>query len=339
MAEIERANGHRPSGLLHLLDPTLRLAPHPRADEVDFDLDGALGSVVRLTSRVPEEAFSSRTLGTFRQGNAVHIGRDGLLLTIGYLVVDAASISLYVKGGRTVEGELVGYNHETGFAVVRALSPLDIDFLEFGDAQNLEERESVIIAPCGGVEHSISGYVVSRREFAGSWEYLLDRAIFTAPIHPNWSGSALIGKDGKLQGIGSLWVADAEPGRKDSPGNMFVPVDLVEPILDDLITYGQARKAPNSWLGLYAAEAMERLFVSGVVPGGPAEAAGLEPGDLISSVAGEAVDSLGKMYRRIWSLGGPGTEIPLQLRRDGKDMDVAVRSDDRYRFMRHRRTH
>lgn len=339
MAEIERANGHRPSGLLHLLDPALRLAPHPHQDDVDFDLATVLSSVVRLSSRVPQEAFSSRMLGTFRQGNGVHIGRDGLILTIGYLVVDATSISLYVTGGKTVEAELVGYNHESGFALVRASTPLDIASLEFGESEKLEEREDVIMAPYGGAQHAISGVVVSRREFAGSWEYLLDNAIFTAPIHPNWSGSALIGKDGKLRGIGSLWVADAEPGRTDSPGNMFVPIDLLAPILDDLMTTGRASGEPNLWLGLYASQAMGRLFVSGVVPDGPAARAGMEPGDLISSVAGQALSSLGDMYRKIWSLGGPGTKVPFNIRRDGEDLEIAVESDDRYRFMGRYRRH
>ncbi len=339
MAEIKRANGHRPSGLLHLLDPSLRLAPHPHPEDVDFDLAAALSSVVRLSSRVPQEANSSRMLGTFRQGNGVHIGRDGLILTIGYLVVDASSISLHLKGGKTIEAELVGYNHESGFALARAISPLDIPSLEIGESEKLEERDGVIIAPYGGAEHSISGYVVSRREFAGSWEYLLDNAIFTAPIHPNWSGSALIGKDGKLVGIGSLWVADAEAGRDDSPGNMFVPIDILKPILEDLISMGRASGEPHPWLGLYASETMERLFVSGVVPDGPAAAAGIEPGDLISSVAGQSPLTLGDMYRRIWSLGGPGTEVAFDLRRDGDDLEVVVLSDDRYRFMGRYRNH
>ena len=202
MAGIERVNGHRPNGLLDLLDPSLKLAPHPKQDEVEFDLEIGLSSVVRLSSKVPEDAFSSRTLGTERQGNAVLFGNDGILVTIGYLVVDAQTIALKAKGGSEVAAEIVGYNHETGLALIHAASPLDIPAMGLGMAEDLEEKEPVIIAPYGGINHSINAVVVSRREFAGSWEYLLDRAIFTAPIHPNWSGAALIRRNGTLCGIG-----------------------------------------------------------------------------------------------------------------------------------------
>lgn len=339
MAGIERANGHRPSGLLHLLDPALRMAPHPTQDEVSFDLDTALSSVVRLESQVPPEAFSARTLGTERQGNAVAIDREGLFLTIGYLVIDANSISLHASGGRVVAAELVGYNHESGLAIIHALSELNLEPLTLGDSESLEEQNSVIIAPYGGIDHAISGGVVSRREFAGSWEYMLDRAIFTSPIHPNWSGAALIGSEGTLMGIGSLWVNDAQAGRKDSPGNMFVPIDLLKPIYDDLVAHGMVMGPTRPWLGMYTAEAMERLFVSGVTPDGPAEAAGVEPGDLVTGIENQPVHTLTEMYRTVWSHGTAGDDILLNLRRDGDSIDITVKSGSRYRFMQQRRRH
>ena len=336
---IEKANGHRPSGLLHLLDPSLRLAPHPDQSDLPFDLDQALSSVFRLTSEVPEEAFSARTLGIERQGNAIVIGGGGLMLTIGYLVVDADEIILHGRGGRTLAAELLGYNHESGFAVIRSLEAPEVPPLPRGSSKMLREGDPAIIAPYGGADHAISGAVVSRREFAGSWEYMLDHAIFTAPIHPNWSGAALIDGSGQLVGVGSLWVNDAEPGSKDSPGNMFVPIDLLEPILDDLINKGFADVEPRPWLGMYTSEAMRRLFVSGVIPEGPADIAGVEAGDLVSGVADQPVTKLSEMYRMIWGLGGAGTEVLLNLRRNGEDMDVTVTSDSRYRFMQQRRPH
>ncbi len=339
MSEIKRVNGHRPSGLLHLLDPSLKLAPHPRQEELNFDLGQALSSVVRLTSEVPEDAFSAQTLGTEREGNAILISDDGLLLTIGYLVVDARLITIKAAGGDLLQAELVGYNHESGMAIIHALSPLDITPLEIGGAEDLDEEEPVIIAPYGGVDHAISAVVVSRREFAGSWEYMLDRAIFTVPIHPNWSGAALIRGDGRLCGLGSLWVNDAEKSRKDSPGNMFVPIDLLKPIHDDLISKGIASGSQRPWLGIYTAEAMDRLFVSGVIPDGPADTAAVEPGDLIVGINDQDVPSLPAMYRLLWSLGDAGVEITLNLRRDGEDIDIIVTSDSRYSFMERRKNH
>ena len=339
MAGIEKANGHRPSGLLHLLDPSLKLAPHPSQGDVSFDLDDALSPVVRLGSEVPESAFSARTLGTERQGNAVLISDDGILLTIGYLVVDAMTITLNGKGGQQVNAELVGYNHESGYALIHALGPLDLPILPMGSAEGLKEKDPVIIAPYGGADHSISGVVVSRREFSGSWEYLLENAIFTAPIHPNWSGAALIDSNGLLCGIGSLWVNDAVAGKREKPGNMFVPIDLLKPIYNDLVSTGRARGPSRPWLGIYTAEAMSRLFVSGIIPDGPAELAGVEAGDLIVGVNDQMVDQLADMYRLIWSLGAAGTEVILNLRRDGEDIDISVTSDSRYSFMEKRKQH
>ncbi|MDP6428103.1 MAG: S1C family serine protease [Rhodospirillales bacterium] len=339
MTGIERANGHRPSGLLHLLDPTLKLAPHPKQEDLSFDLDNALASVLRLGSEVPEEAFSARTLGTERQGNGIKIDDDNFILTIGYLVVDASRIVLNGRGGQEAEAELVGYSHETGLAVIHALQPLDLPSLPIGGADDLKEKEAIIIAPYGGAQHSISGAVASRREFAGSWEYMLDRAIFTTPIHPNWSGAALIRGDGKLAGVGSLWVNDAEKGKKDSQGNMFVPIDLLKPIYEDLITVGRARGPMRPWIGMYTAEAMGRLFVSGIIPDGPSEMAGVEAGDLITGINDQAVTSLVDMYGKLWASGEAGVEVLINLRRDGEDIDIAVKSESRYTFMDRRRSH
>ena len=339
MAEIERVNGHRPSGLLHLLDPSLKLAPHPQQDEVGFDLETGLSSIVRLSSKVPADAFSARALGVEREGNAVLLGNDGILVTIGYLVVDAHAISLQVKGGGKVQAEIVGYNHESGLALIHALSPLGIPAMKQGTADNLEEEEPVIIAPYGGVDHSISALVVSRREFSGSWEYLLDMAIFTVPIHPNWSGAALIRRDGTLCGVGSLWVNDAKEGQSDSPGNMFVPIDLLKPIYDDMISTGLAKGPHRPWLGIYTAEASNRLFVSGIIPDAPADKAGVEAGDIIAGLEDEPIRSLADLYRKLWSLGDAGVTVSLNLHRDGEDISIAVKSDSRYSLVAKRSNH
>jgi S1-C subfamily serine protease len=231
-----------------------------------------------------------------------------------------------------VPAEVAGYHFESGLALLRAARDLDVDPLPLGDSADLEEQNSVIIAPYGGVDHAIAGLVVSRREFAGSWEYLIDDAIFTAPIHPNWSGAALIDAEGQLAGVGSLWVNDAQAGRRDSPGNMFVPIDLLKPIYEDLVTTGRASTEPRAWLGMYSAEAMGRLIVSGTIPDGPADLAGVEPGDLIVAVAGQPVSTLADMYRRIWNQGGAGTPILLNLRRDGDAIEIMVESANRYDF-------
>ena len=339
MAGSKRVNGHRPSGLLHALDPSLKLAPHPTQEDVGFDLDAGLSSIVRLSSEVLEDAFSARSLGTERQGNAILLDDEGILLTIGYLVVDAHTITLHAKGGKDVRAELVGYNHESGFALLHALGPLDVPAVSVGTADGLEEDEPVIIAPYGGSDHAISAVVVSRREFAGSWEYMLDSAIFTAPIHPNWSGAALLRTDGSLCGVGSLWVNDAEEGKNESPGNLFVPIDLLPPIYEHMVSTGLAQGPHRPWLGMYTAQAMNRLFVSGIIPDAPADLSGVEAGDLVYGINDETTTSLAGFYRKLWSTGDAGTKIVLNLRRDGEDIDVTVETNSRYSFLEKRANH
>ena len=355
MSNIKRTNGHRPTGLLHLLDPSLKLASHPKQEDLDFNLYDALDAVVHLTAEIPEDAFSAQTLGKEREGNAVLISEDGLLLTIGYLVVDAHSIIIRAHGEKPIAAELIGYNHETGMAIIHALEKLSIKPIELGSSEDLEEDMSVIIAPYGGEHHSINATVASRREFTGSWEYMIDNAIFTVPIHPNWSGAALINNEGKLCGVGSLWVNDAKKSEinqlqdnadeflkdnpKNSSGNMFVPIDLLEPIYDDLVSFGVASGEQRPWLGMYTSEIKNQLFVSGVIPGAPADLAEIEPGDIVVAINGHKVTTLSDMYKLIWSLGAAGIKIMLNLYRDSDDIDIMVKSDSRYNFMEKRKKH
>ena len=355
MSGTERANGHRPTGLLHLLDPALKLAPHPKQEDLSFNLTKALDSIVQLTAEIPENAFSAKTLGKNREGNAIQISNDGLLLTIGYLVVDAHSITIKAYGCDPISAELVAYSHETGIAIIQTSGKLSTDPIELGSAEGLIEGSPVIIAPYGGEHHSISAKVVSRREFAGSWEYMLDNAIFTAPIHPNWSGAALIEDTGKLCGIGSLWVNDAETNAtnehvaimgKDpnedkniSPGNMFVPIDVLKPIYDDLVSSGIVSGEQRPWLGMYTTEAMDQLYVSGVIPNAPADLAKVQPGDLIIAINGQEVDRLTDMYRLLWSLGPAGSTITLNLNRNDEEVEITVISDSRYSFIEKRKHH
>ena len=355
MSGTERANGHRPTGLLHLLDPTLKLAPHPKQKDLSFDLTKTLASIVQLTAKVPENAFSAKTLGQNREGNAILISNGGLLLTIGYLVVDAHSITIKAHGCDPTSAELVAYNHETGMAIIQTSGKLSANPIELGSAESLSKGSSVIIAPYGGELHSINAKVVSRREFAGSWEYMLDNAIFTAPIHPNWSGAALIEDTGKLCGIGSLWVNDAETSASNenvtktgkdpndnaniSPGNMFVPIDVLKPIYDDLISLGAVSGEQRPWLGMYTTEAMGQLFVSGTIPNAPADLAKVQSGDLIIAINGQEVNRLIDMYKLLWSLGPAGSIITLNLHRNDEEIDITVISDSRYSFIEKRKHH
>ncbi|HTT37171.1 MAG TPA: S1C family serine protease [Burkholderiales bacterium] len=310
----------------------------PRPDEVGFDLEDALSSVVLLRSEIPEDAFTASILGTERLGNGVVIREDGLVLTIGYLITEAHTIWLTTNAGRAVAGHPLAYDQATGFGLVQPLGRLGVPALPRGSAASSAPGDDVIVIGCGGRHHALKAKVVAKREFAGYWEYLLEEALFTAPAHPQWGGAAVINADGQLLGIGSLLVQEVLPG-DTVQGNMIVPIDLLDPILDDLLKLGRSAGKPRPWLGMYTTEANGQLVVGGLAKGGPAERAGVKMGDLMLEVAGERVSGLADMLRKVWRLGPAGTEVPLTVARGGAPVRVRLRSADRNDFLKKPQLH
>jgi S1-C subfamily serine protease len=290
--------------------------------------------MVGVRAIVPSDAFTAQTLGTERAGNGVLIRSDGLVLTIGYLITEAESVWLTLSDGRAVPGHVLGYDQESGFGLVQALARLDLPALPFGRSATVAVGDSVVVGAAGGRERSTTARVVAKQEFAGNWEYVVDEAIFTAPAHPNWGGAALIGAAGDLLGIGSLQLQqDGEDGRSEHL-NMIVPIDLLTPILDDLVTLGRASRPPRPWLGLFAAEVGDRIVAVGLADGGPAQRARLHTGDVLLAVGGAEVSDLAGFFRRIWSMGEAGVEVPLLVDRDGRRFELRVASSDRNRFFK-----
>ena len=210
-------------------------------------------------------------LGREREGSGIVIDESGLVLTIGYLMVEAHAAEIVTNAGRTLPASVVGYDHETGFGLLRTLEPPKIKPLAFGRSADLKEQDPALVASYGGAGAVLPVRVASRREFTGSWEYLVEGAIFTSPPHPAWSGAALISREGKLIGVGSLIVGDANGENEPSPGNMFVPIDLLPPILGDLLAKGRVAGPGRPWLGVNAQAVHGRLMVGRVAPGSPAE--------------------------------------------------------------------
>src|SRR3954466_13970033 len=305
----------------------------PKPQDYSYDLERALSAVVAVHTIVPPDAFSAETLGTERAGNGVLIREDGVVLTIGYLITEAESVWLTFSDGRAVQGHALGYDQETGFGLVQALARLDLPALTLGDSKAVSVGTKVVVGGPGGRHHSVAAHVTARQEFAGYWEYVLDEAIFTAPAHPNWGGTAMIGPNGDLLGIGSLQLE--QPGEKGNRHlNMIVPIDLLKPILDDLLTLGRRNRPPRPWLGLYATEVDDRVVVVGLATGGPAQKANLRTGDVVLAVSGEEVSDAAALFRRMWALGKAGVEVPLLIYRDGRTFDLKVTSGDRNRFLK-----
>lgn len=300
----------------------------PRPEDYEFDLARLVKSVVGVSTKIPDDALTAHVLGTERSGNGVLIG-DGLVLTIGYLVTEAQEAWITFSDGASVPGHVLGYDQETGFGMIQALARVDREPVPLGNSDRTSIGERVVVCGAGGLSGAVEARIVAKQEFAGYWEYLIDEALFTAPAHPHWGGTAVISSAGELIGIGSLQVQHAEVDGKEVDLNMIVPINLLKPILDDMRTIGQAKRRPRPWLGVYATDVGNNIVIAGLAPGGPNDEAELQVGDIVLAVDDEDVHDLAHFYRLVWDVGEAGVEIPMQVHRDGQAVDVVARSVNR----------
>jgi S1-C subfamily serine protease len=324
----------RLSALLAILWLTLLSAATAHAQKLATD--ELLSGVVEVKTFINPDGRTVDYLGREREGSGIVIDDQGLIVTIGYLMVEAHAAQVTTNDGRTVPANVVGYDQVSGFGLLQAISPLKVRPMVLGKSAELRKGDPVIVASSGGAASAQPARVIARREFAGSWEYLLDNAIFTAPPHMAWSGAALINRDGKLVGVGSLILGDA--GGKGQPGNMFVPIDTLAPILADLLAQGRPSTPAPPWLGLNTEEQDGHLVITQVSPEGPAEKAGLERGDIIVGVGGVAIRTLPEFYRKVWTRGSAGTIIPLDVAQDRGKRRVDVKSMNRLDHLRFKST-
>ena len=308
-------------------------ALQPKTGETQFDLTRALDAMVLVRAEVPPDAFTASTLGTERGGYGVVIREDGLVLTIGYLVNEASEIWLTSNRGTVVQGHRLAYDQATGFALVQPLGKLDAPHLARGRAADVKVEDPVFVLGHGGVGHALKTQVLAKEEFAGYWEYLLDEAIFTTPAHPQWGGSALLDTHGQLIGTGSLLV-QREVNGESVHANMFVPIDLLEPIFEGMLQTGRSPQPPHPWLGMSTQEVEGKLVVGKLTPNGPAQRAGVHVGDMVVSVGTARVTALAEFFRAVWRLGAPGVDVPLTVARAGDVLRLTIKSADRNDFLK-----
>jgi serine protease Do len=312
-------------------------APTPEDPAAYQHLIDAANAVVGVKVKAIGNARSSKNLGSERSGSGIMIA-DGHVLTIGYLILEADQVEVTTSKGRTVPAVVAAYDHATGFGLLRPMASLDLKPVKLGASAKVDELDRLMVAAVGGEESVSVATVVSKRLFAGYWEYLIEGAIFTSPPRSDFGGAALINKDGELVGIGSLFVMDAmNPGER-LPGNMFVPIDLLKPILREMISTGRQKGGTRPWLGINSLEEDGRIKVLRVSEDSPAEKAGIEAGDLILSLQGEKVEKLPEFYRKLWSAGAPGVDVKLKVLHGTEVRDVTIRSIDRLEFLRKRPT-
>ncbi len=292
-----------------------------------------MAAVVGLHVDVRDDARTAKSLGAEREGSGVVIDTDGLIVTIGYLILEARAVSVVLPGGDVVPARILAYDHDSGFGLIRGEKPLGVSPMPLGNSKAVDVREPGLVASYGGLAHVRPVRVVSRRVFAGYWEYLLENAIFTSPPHPLFGGAALINSAGELIGIGSLVVPDAVPESR-LPGNMFVPIEALTPIIDELLSQGRKSVPSRPWLGIYSEETAGRLRVARVADEGPAAQAGIETGDIILTVADQQIASMEDFYRQVWALGDAGVPVSMTILKGATTRDIVVHSMDRYNWLR-----
>jgi len=294
----------------------------------------ALDAVVKLSIKAIPGARTADTLGAEREGTGVVIGSDGLILTIGYLILESDSILVLTPDGRVFPAVAIGFDHASGFGLVRASPGVASRPIALGESGDLAEFEQVLAVTHPSAGGLTPAYVVSRRRFTGYWEYMIEDAIFTAPPRFDHSGAALLDRQGRLIGIGSLWVGDALNTGVAFPGNMFVPIDLLKPVLEELIAHGRRREPARPWLGIYTEEVESHVVVTRVLPDTPAAEAGMRRGDVILGVAGQSIGGQGEFYQRLWASGSAGEDVVLHILRSKTVQQLKVRSVDRLAYLR-----
>jgi len=309
-------------GMVLLIGPSGRTHAAPSPEEV-------FKAIVKIRTTIPQESESARTLGTEREGNGVVIDSEGTILTAGYLIRDARTIEVTVQDGKSVNARFVGYDFSTGFGLVRAEKSLGLEPIQLGNSSAVKAGEAILVAAYGGERAVQVALVVSRGEFTGYWEYLLEEAIYTVPAHGSYGGAALIDGEGKLVGIASLFTQVLVPEFGVISCNVAIPIDLLRPILASLTKTGRSGKAQRPWLGINAEESHGRVFITRTTPGGPAEKAGLKRGDIVLTVDGKEVSGLSDFYRKVWSVGAAGVQVPLGILQKSKVREIKVHSVDR----------
>lgn len=306
-----------------------------KIDELGLPTDLSLESLVSIKAHVPEDAMTAGLLGTERTGHGIRLREDGLIVTVGYLINEARDIWLSSQDGRAVPGYVVGNDFRSGLALIKPMMPLPGPVMHLGDSSCLGIGDTAFIVGSDEIDSQITkGYVVAKEEFAGRWEYVLDEAIFTTPPCENWSGTALVDSSGKLCGVGSLVIQGFEVGESRKTVNMFVPIDLLTPIIDELCEKGRRSAPPRPWLGMLLNDENDELTVVGVYRDCPADKAGLQPGDIVVRVDDQPVHNLAHMFRTVWSLGNAGVDIPLLVLRKSSLQETTIKSAERGEFLR-----
>jgi S1-C subfamily serine protease len=321
------------AGLQALLFPFALAQQTPVTTLSTQMVERMMQSVVAVQARTDDDASTVRTLGQRRQGSGVVIGPD-LVLTIGYLLIEAQSVDLIDRQGRRVPGQVRAVDTISGFGLIRSLVPLRLEPIVMGNSDAIKAPAKVLTLGQGEMELT-ELQVATRRPFAGNWEYFLEAPLITMPAVNNWSGAGLFAENGELIGLGSLLVPDVYGDTQSGLGNLYIPVNELKPQLADLLRLGKRPGPAQSWLGISSQSLRGGgLKVQRVTPEGPAEQAGIQAGDILVAFDGRAIDNLADFYQRLWSLGPAGSALELTVQRQGQQKKIQVVTGDRAQSMK-----
>ena len=237
-------------------------ASHSYAGITKEKIERYYESIVSVRSIVPPEARTAASLGVEREGNGVAIDENHIL-TIGYIVIESESIEIGLSDGRRLPAKLVGYDHTSGFGIIKSVVPLKMPPLQLGNSDNINSEQDLLMLPSSNRGAGSIVRSVSRRPFTGWWEYFVENPIYTTPPNGLWAGAPILNDKGEVLGIGSLFVSDSVPGTS-SPGNMSVPINLLKPILGDLISSGRRKSKIQPYLGISSDDSNDQIIVARV---------------------------------------------------------------------------
>ena len=300
---------------------------------VTIQASNPINAIVGIEARIPFSARTAGILGTDRRGSGVLIDNEGLVVTIGYLILEAEEAQLIDIDGQPMPATIVGYDNDSGFGLVRAILELKAQPVSLGQSVNLSRGDLATVVNHAGSVTQV--FIDSRTTFVGTWEYVLENAIYTIPAVPDFSGAALIDQAGELVGIGSLFLrGNPEEERSSVATNMFVPIDQLKIVMEDLIDYGRPSGKPRPWLGINVISQNGHMMITRVTREGPADFAGMQEGDIILGVNGQPVHDLESLFRAIWNSGSAGIGVSLTVLQRHLIREIKVISKDRYEHYR-----
>ena len=264
-------------------------------------------------------------------GSGVIVSAEGYILTNNHVVEAADDIEVALQDGRKFKAKLAGADPDSDLAVLRINTGAKLPAITLAQPESIRVGDWVLaIGNPFGVGQTVTSGIVSALGRSHLGINTFENFIQTdAAINPGNSGGALVDTRGDLIGINTAIYSQSG----GSMGIGFaIPVSLAKSVMDQIIRSGGVTRG---WIGIEVQEITPELaesfrlrdtkgaMIAGVMRGGPADRAGVRPGDILIAVAGKAIGNAQGMLELIAGQT-PGAQVPIKLRRDGKELDLSV---------------